>query len=76
LASQKRLAKKIVDDILDEGLMRSTWKDNNEGAYAALCTYREDLIANVERVLQDKKRPDPASGAEKVDKKSGKRPFR
>lgn len=50
-AKANRLAKAVVNKILDKGLANSTWRSNNGFAYNALLQYREDMIADAEQVL-------------------------
>ena len=45
-------AEKIVARILDQGLGKSTWRDNHPAAYDDLLNYRADMIADVETILQ------------------------
>jgi hypothetical protein len=49
----RRVAKRIVASILDEGLAKSTWRDAYFNAHADLCKhYREDLIRDVQTILE------------------------
>lgn len=47
----REVATKSIARILDQGLAKSTWKDNNEQAYNDLLAYREDMIEDVLAVL-------------------------
>ena len=50
-SSNKTVAKKIVERILDEGLANSTFRDNHPDAYLELTKYRVDLEADVVAIL-------------------------
>ncbi|KKN25201.1 hypothetical protein LCGC14_0887270 [marine sediment metagenome] len=44
--------KKVVGEILDKGLVDSTWRETYPDAYTELLTYRKDLEASVRSVLK------------------------
>jgi hypothetical protein len=48
------LASNIVSEILDKGLAESTFKDNHPEAYEELLRYRPEMIASVEKVMNDR----------------------
>lgn len=51
---EKKVAEKIVEEILDEGLADSTWRDMFPEAYVDLRdSYREDLEGSVEMILKN-----------------------
>lgn len=55
-AKRKELAKKVVNELLDNGLGQSTWRDNNIHAYYELLKYRDDIELSVEKVLKEEKK--------------------
>lgn len=46
------LSEKVVNEILDKGLAKSTWHDLFPRAYKDLLSYREDLQGSVEKGLR------------------------
>ncbi len=52
MTKAERLATKIVDRILDEGLAASTWRDANPHAYDTLLDYRKDMERSAAKVIQ------------------------
>ena len=42
-----------VSHILDEGLAKSTWREQHNDAYVELLAYRTNLIASVTKALKE-----------------------
>ncbi len=47
----KSLPELVVDEILDNGLADSTWRDEYPAAYTELLRYRKDIEASVRKVI-------------------------
>ncbi len=52
---KKTIEQKIVSEILDKGLAKSTFRDNYPKAYDELLCYRVDLELSVCRILKKHK---------------------
>ena len=46
-------AAKIVDDILDRGMAKSTWRSVYPKAYENILLYRRDMIASIIQILDE-----------------------
>jgi len=46
------IARAVVNNILDKGMAKSTWKDDHAAAYADLLRYREDMVIHAVKILK------------------------
>jgi len=48
----QRIARVIVNSILDKGISKSTWREQHQAAFVDLLTYREDMISEAANILK------------------------
>lgn len=48
----EKIANRVVNDILDKGLAKSTWRDKFPEAYETLLEYRVDMVDSVQPIIK------------------------